>query len=283
MRGVLKLVLIVGGLVMVGGLVLSLVGRLRDAAHIIRCQNNMRDIGQACDNYHGAFGHFPAGTVGNGAFNPEKRLSWLTQLWPGFMQGGTKSLLDETRAWDDSANCPPRCEHRIDMETAAMREELFGELRVFLCPANLGRAPASLPSPTHYVGIAGLGEHAAELPVSDPRAGLFGYDRRVSRGDIKDGLATTMAVAEVIDGGPWTAGGRATIRGLLPGDQPYLGERGQFSALHRDGYLFLGSRPVVTNILFADGSARPFTVSVSPGVFEALATIAGGEQVDELP
>jgi prepilin-type processing-associated H-X9-DG protein len=37
------------------------------------------------------------------------------------------------------------------------------------------------------------------------------------------------------------------------------------------------------NVLFADGSVRPITYTVSPKVFEALATIAGTEEIDELP
>jgi prepilin-type processing-associated H-X9-DG protein len=36
---------------------------------------------------------------------------------------------------------------------------------------------------------------------------------------------------------------------------------------------------VATNVLFADCSVRSFSEAVSPQVFEALATIAGGEDV----
>ena len=31
---------------------------------------------------------------------------------------------------------------------------------------------------THYVGVAGVGEDAAQLPANDPRAGVFGYGRQ---------------------------------------------------------------------------------------------------------
>ena len=43
-----------------------------------------------------------------------------------------------------------------------------------------GRLGPELPSPTHYLGVAGLGEDAPLLPLTDPRAGFFGYDRKVS-------------------------------------------------------------------------------------------------------
>jgi prepilin-type processing-associated H-X9-DG protein len=155
---------------------------------------------------------------------------------------------------------------------------VVGTLPFLLCPANPTEFDPSLPCPTHYLGIAGVGEDAAELPLSDRRAGVFGYDRKVRERDIKDGLATTLAVAEALDGGPWTAGGKATLRGLSVGEAPYLGEGGQFASRHRVGF-FPWSGPVVTNVLFADGSVRTLTPSVSPQVLEALATIAGGEEV----
>ena len=82
-----------------------------------------------------------------------------------------------------------------------------------------------MPGVTHYVGIAGVGEEAAQLPTDHPRAGIFGYDRKVSHENIKDGLSLTMTVVETATAnGPWTAGGRATVRGLDPNDPPYLGK-----------------------------------------------------------
>jgi hypothetical protein len=69
--------------------------------------------------------------------------------------------------------------------------------------------------------------------------------------------------------------------GVEPGGVPYLGEGGQFASLHRGGP-FSWSPPIVTNVLLADGSVRRLSASVSPGVIEALATIAGGEEVGPL-
>ena len=70
-------------------------------------------------------------------------------------------------------------------------------------------------------------------------------------------------LAEAVDGGPWTAGGRATVRGFAADGRP----GGQFTSLHGR----------VTNVAFADASVRPLTAAVSPKVLEALATVGGGE------
>jgi prepilin-type processing-associated H-X9-DG protein len=81
-----------------------------------------------------------------------------------------------------------------------------------------------------------------------------------------------MAVETSWQLGPWTAGGYPTSRGLDPSWQPYLGSGKQFSGYH----------PGKTNILLADGSARSISESISPQVFEALATIAGGDKIGDL-
>lgn len=264
---------------LVGGLVIVSISRVRNAASLVQCRNNLRQIGLALGLYHDTQGHFPTGTLPNPNLLPEKRLSWAVAVWPDFMNGGTAARLDKTKPWDAEENCPPWWRVRVSMDSGEMREEPMGQVRIFQCPAVPVQSMPSLPSPTHYVGIAGLGEEAAELPLSDSRAGFFGYDRKVSRQDIKDGLATTLALADAMDGGPWTAGGRATVRGLSAG-QPYLGEGGQFAGLHRDTKLLPLSSPIATNVLFADASVRRLTPVVGPEVFEAMATIAGGESVN---
>ena len=66
---------------------------------------------------------------------------------------------------------------------------------------------------------------------------------------------------------PWTTGGPATVRGLDPGHQPYLGRGHQFGGNHSGGL----------NVVFADGSVRFIRESIDAKVFEALSTVAGGE------
>jgi prepilin-type processing-associated H-X9-DG protein len=268
MRGVVKVLAILLLALVVGGLVLSAIAKVRMAARVAQCRNNLKQIALALHNYDGSYGHFPSGTVPSPDLPPERRLSWATEVCPAFMMGGYKFLLDKSLPWDAQVNCPPRCLHRVSVDSGEMREELVGELGVFLCPANPARSRSHLPCPTNYLGVAGVGEDAAELPLTDPRAGFFGYDRRLTQADLNDGTATTLMLAEAVDGGPWSAGGPATVRGLAADGRPNLGRGGQFASLHR-----------ATNVAFADGSVRPLTAAVSPKVLEALATVAGGEGV----
>jgi prepilin-type processing-associated H-X9-DG protein len=258
------------------GLLTSYVARVREQSRVTQCQSNLRLIGLAIRNYHSTYSYFPPGTLPNPYLPAERRLSWIVDMIP-FMEQNIELLIDKTKASDDPANDPPRWRACIDKKENLFTEPSLVNPRYFRCPP----APAE-PKPsqlTCYVGVAGLGESAAELPLGDPRAGFFGYDRTISDKDVKDGTSNTLAVTEVTDGGQFTAGGRATVRGLA-GGSPYLGAGGQFPSRHHGGDSYW-SRPVVTNVAFADGHARSLTDAVSPTLFEALATIAGGEDVGE--
>ncbi len=282
MRGIVKLSLVLLAALLVGGFMVVAIIRTRQAANRIKCANNLRQIGLALQSYNEVYGCFPTGTVFNPDLSPDRRLSWLVKIYPAFIDGGASSEFDLSKAWDAPENCPPRFYFkRVTQENELGYEEGSGAEAWFLqCPSNHQRGDPDYPTPTHYLGIAGLGEDAAELPITDPRAGFFGYDRKLTRENIKEGTSRTCVVAEATDGGPWTAGGRATVRGVSIGETPCFGEAGQFTSLHRAGGIFSWSRPVATNILMADASVRGITEKTSPQVVEELVSIAGKDRFD---
>jgi prepilin-type processing-associated H-X9-DG protein len=157
-------------------------------------------------------------------------------------------------------------------------EVSVGYWQPFICPAAPDPSITGTISSTNYVGIAGIGgNYAASLPITDPWAGVFGYDRRCKETDITNGLSNTMAVAEtLLDNGPWTAGGRPTVRGLDQASLPYLGMEAQFNSGHFTRSHFTWTKQSYTsNILFADGSVRSFADDMDAATFEAMATIHG--------
>jgi hypothetical protein len=140
MRGVVKVVVIHLLALVAGGLVLSAVAKARMAAQGAECHNNLRALGLAVLNYHDAYGRkFPTGTAPNAALPPERRLTWVTEVYPAYMVGGEVSLLDGAKPWDDGANNPPRCRLRMDPTTGRWREGLVGEVKWLLGPANPAR------------------------------------------------------------------------------------------------------------------------------------------------
>src|SRR5262249_55584887 len=193
------------------GLVVPDVHEVRAAADRISCQNNLKQIGFALLNYHNYFDRYPLGTIADGDLPPEKRLSWFVEIKP-FVEAAPRLRVDRKKAWDDPVNYPPREDEVKEDKTGTGRLVPVGPMRNWMCPMIPVADDPDEASPTHYVGLTGVGRNAAELPLSDKRAGLFGYDRKVTNDDVKDGVETTAAVIEAIDGGPWTAGGRDTLR-----------------------------------------------------------------------
>jgi hypothetical protein len=220
-----------------------------------RERNNLYQIGMSLMNYENQQGALPAATMPNDALPPEKRLSWLLAIHPYIEADDIYVRFDKSKAWDDEGNG----------QLSAIEIRYFSSPR-FTDPA--ARGPYGL---TQYVGVAGVGADAATLPPGHPRAGVFGYYRQTKRTDITDGTSTTMMVIDTThQNGPWAAGGPATVRGVDPEQRPYIGKGRPFGGRFERGAL----------VLFADGSVRFVSPGVKPEVFEAAATIAGGEVID---
>jgi prepilin-type processing-associated H-X9-DG protein len=239
-----------------------LVGRGREAEAQNVCANNLRQIGLALHNYASAYADaFPYGTIQNDGLAQEKRLGWLVILWDFLDQW--LWIFDTSKPWDDDANRITRG------QGVGESVRVVGRVQLFCCPAAKEPAEEPMPGLTSYVGITGLGTDSGSLPKENPRIGVFGYYRQTFLAEIKDGLSTTIAVAETAERGPWTAGGTHTLRGLDPDRKPYLGRGRQFGGNHGGGAM----------VLFADGSVRLLRDSIDPKAFEALSTIAGGERL----
>jgi prepilin-type processing-associated H-X9-DG protein len=277
MRKLANVSVVVIVLLICGGLLTMWISRVRECAMRQECKSNLRLIGMGLNNYAVFHVTFPRGTVANEALDPEKRLSWYLEAWGYVGDGQIELLLDKTKAWD--------CEENLSvMGRGTGEEKAFTlNLRDYRCPANSSPMDPHLPSPTHYVGISGVGLSAAIRPDGYPQIGVFGYDRATRILEITRGTSTVMMVCETAcDTGPWTAGGPPTVRGLDTDSAPYLGLNGQFSGMHRYPFGWILSSPYATNVLFVDGSVRSFTDSLDPRLFEAMATIAGHDVIERL-
>jgi prepilin-type processing-associated H-X9-DG protein len=266
--------------VTVVGFVLVLLFQAQATAARTGCANNFRQIGLAIDHYYQDQagppvpgqdrGHFPQAAIPNAELPPERRLSWYVSILPylGQVPGPATSgaapgkpggpgpwqalsdRLDRRQAWDAAANTPA-VETRIPQ---------------LVCPALLREGPHAAPGLTTYVGLAGIDPNAAELGKDNPRAGVFGYYRIVSRHDVTAGISYTMLATEtMIDLGPWAAAGPSTVRGLDPEVEHYVGPGRLFGGLHAGG----------ANVLYVDTSVRFVSDAVPAAVFRSQATLGG--------
>jgi prepilin-type processing-associated H-X9-DG protein len=246
---VLFLILVVAVTVLVPA-----VAKVRDQANRMQCSNVLKSISLAVHDYHSTFNCFPPGAMPNPNLPPEKRFGWLFAL-DYVEENFIIPKCDKNKAWNAEEN----------LWAAEMPNYWYR------CP-SIDLPPANTFFPTHYLGIAGVGKDAATLPKDDPKAGIFGYDRKITFNDIKDGTYLTLMVVETAwPRGAWTAGGPDTVRGLDPEDSPYMGSQGPFGGNHSGG----------TNTLFADGSVHFLKAPFDPATFEAMATFNGSEIISK--
>lgn len=241
----------VGGVATVGvltALLLPAVQQARTAARRSQSKNNLKQIAIALHNYHDTFGSFPAGTVPNEKLKVDERLSWIVSILPFIEQSALYDVIDQEESWKKGDNAD---------WTAMVIPTLVNP-----------QVSDGKTGTTHYVGIAGIGKDAPTLPVTSPKAGAFGYDRKLKFRDVLDGTSNTVGVSEASKNfGGWGQGGSATIRSLTR--KPYI-----------NGPDGIGSPfPGGANMMLLDGSVRFVSENIDPKVMEALVTIRGGERI----
>jgi len=209
-----------------------------------------------------------AGLKGLRRLDPDMPLwvgfSWMSELLPHLGYSDLYKQFDFGKPWVEPTNLV----------------HAFEVIPAFVNPADpnvqWNGHPYDGVGLTHFAGMAGLEDKrtvvAAELPRTDPRAGIFGYDEVAKLADITDGLPQTiMLIGTGKASAPWIQGGGGTVRGARA---PFFDEFHGFSSAG------LPAKGVF--VLMADGSTRVINADIDPKVFSALCTMRGGEQV-ELP
>jgi hypothetical protein len=273
MRKVVKAACVAAVVLIVGVFLVQAIQKGEDEKRLNLCSNNLKQLGLGLHNFLQSHDNLPGGVLPNEKLPTEQRLSWIMGCMPFVLCMhcyGMPTDYDLTQSWEAKPNRTLASTTVYVLHCPGSPDQSGpGDTSVTL-PTDLTGNPKLYPSA--YVGIAGVGRDAALLPRSDPKAGVFGYERTTRLEDITDGTGSTMMVVETSDlQGAWTAGGAATVRGLDPARVPYIGRGHQFGGNHRGGTL----------VLLADGSVRFVRETVHPSVFEGLATIAGGEQIGQ--
>src|SRR5262245_60186123 len=80
-------------------LLLPAVQKVREAAHRISCDNNLKQLGLAVHNYHDAFGQLPPARVGRDAY-----ASWPILILPYIEGQNLGNLWDITKIYQQQTN-----------------------------------------------------------------------------------------------------------------------------------------------------------------------------------
>ena len=263
-------------------LLLPAVQQAREAARRISCQNNMKQIGLALQNYHSAHRVLPPGWVsaGNAEDDRHNYFAWSAFILPQLDQQNLYSQLD----------------FESDLDSDANAKYLDVRMPGFRCPSDDSSA-------TYHSDRANLDLSVSNYPAIGGHKlcalnaeGAFGLNSRTRLGDIVDGTSNTVIVGERIAGQPfvdripvWSGVYLTETFGLnlevvlgwtaVPLNRPVLSEHG-FSSRHTGGAFFA----------FADGRVRFINDSIDSkqdlqdsyeGIYQGLSSISGGEVLGE--
>lgn len=206
----------------------------------------MEAIGRWLTTQRERNGAFPSGTIGEGPL--EERFGWQAQFREEM--AGTP-IPDRAQGWRSPINDP------------FVRRKAAELLLPGLPIASEAGFPAS-----HFAGVAGVGAEAASLPKSDPRAGIFGDDRRTTAADIRDGLSNTLMIVGAESRPPTWASGTEGVRSLT--SEPYFNGPDGLGTGQKDGMY----------VLLADGSVKFLSSDTDPKILRRMAAMADGLPLD---
>ncbi len=298
----LVVIAIIGVLI---ALLLPAVQQAREAARRSQCINNLKQIGLAIHGYHDLHNAFPSGYSsewkrdGGDEGTAEDDLghgwAWASLILPQMEQPALYASIN----FGLTMTFP-------DNDTAQLTR-----MASYLCPSDNPKQliPVRNEDNTetiytvasaNYVGMFGTGEVGEEPGAGN---GCFFRNSRVGFRDIRDGSSQTIAVGERSSNLSYVTWTGRSIGGWLFTTSSFEGGTNQFSPDPEESYtMVLGPvgtedlprtpnhprahvedywshHPGGVNFLFADGSVHFIKNGITPPVFQALATRAGGEVV----
>jgi prepilin-type N-terminal cleavage/methylation domain-containing protein/prepilin-type processing-associated H-X9-DG protein len=295
----LVVIAIIGVLI---GLLLPAVQKVRAAANVTVCKNNLKQIGLALHNYHDTTGVFPPGYRSSftSQSDDDGPLGGNVDLGPGW--GWAAAILNRL----EQDNISNSVDMTVSMLTVQSKAMTSTPVKVYLCPSDPGvstflvRDKFGLPltnvARANYVGMFGFGEPTDDTGNGE---GMFFNNSRIRIADITDGLSNTFAVGERASTLAMAAWAGAVPNGIVvnqsgvPGSVP--GEAGVFTVGHTGtviegqtpnnglGYVddFSSLHTGGVNFLFADGSVHFIANTINPTTWVALGTRAGGDVVGD--
>ena len=178
-----ELLVVIGIIMVLAGLSISAIQRVRGTANRIHCANNLRQVGLALHAYHGSHGAFPAGCDVQDGEAPYPLLGWAAHLLPYIDQEPLWRSTDQ--AFKQSSFIGDNPPH-IGLNTV---------LPVYTCPADERTFYPQKTPPTgiqvalsSYLGVAGT-----DFETED---GMLFTDSAVQLSEVTDGASNTLLVGE---------------------------------------------------------------------------------------
>jgi prepilin-type N-terminal cleavage/methylation domain-containing protein/prepilin-type processing-associated H-X9-DG protein len=307
----IELLVVIAIIAILIGLLLPAVQKVRDAAARMQCSNNLKQLGLAAHNYHGAFERFPPGvnlpagwtytdkTSAPPAPLPNVSFSLFEALLPFVEQDNIYKAMNfagKSNSQYNKGNC--------DSQTAPGNTIV----KTYLCPADIGQPQTTYTTggKTYYFGANSYGGNAGRVSFYTDdmtRDGVFYINSTTRFADITDGTSNTLmfgerfrkdltydriyggsfdqrsgwAWANGLPGFDYLFGAAVQINWLMPAnlqsDPGFIYEDLRFNA-------YGSNHTVGANFAFSDGSVKFLTNSTPLLVLQYLSTRSNGEVID---
>jgi prepilin-type N-terminal cleavage/methylation domain-containing protein/prepilin-type processing-associated H-X9-DG protein len=282
----IELLVVIAIIAILIGLLLPAVQKIRESANRLKCQNNLKQIGLATQNYHDTHGRFP--TANSPTFN-----SALTQILPFIEQENLGKRYNPALTPTDATD--PDGDGFTNLTVGSL------PLQTYLCPSMI-RPPvqAAFPGYASYAVCMGDAAMGFGPPPATGDRGIFvrmngtAANQGTDIAAITDGTSFTIAAGEMgfqvrdylfssgTFAGQIRGGNTQWVWGYVSysfGGTGTMFNRGADTTISYLDRLtsFRADHPAGCNFLFADGSVRFLKSTMNPVTYAALGTRDGGE------